>query len=183
MSPEGTASPPPPEPARTTVAALVSLGSNIEPRRNLRRALAELAGVIEITTSSSLYASPAKGAPGTPPFLNAAVAVATALTPRELKFDLLRPLEARMGRRRGEDPNAPRVIDLDLSLYGDLVIDSPRTGIVLPDPEILTSAHVVLPLAEIAPGWRHPTAGRQLSELAAPFRDDPEIRVVGRLGD
>ena len=158
--------------------ALISLGSNIEPQRHMRQALEALAEVLEVTAVSSLYASPAKGAPGTPSFLNAAIAVETQIAPRDLKFELLRPLERRMGRVRGEDPNAPRIIDLDLSLYGDLVIDSPETGLVLPDPDILTCAHVVLPLAEIAAAVRHPVDGRRLDELAVRFRDDPDIRTV-----
>lgn len=79
---------------------------------------------------------------------------------------------------RGTDPNAPRVIDLDLTLYDDLVVERPERGLVLPDPELETSAHVILPAAEIAPDWRHPVSGRRLAELAAPFLGDVGIRVV-----
>jgi 2-amino-4-hydroxy-6-hydroxymethyldihydropteridine diphosphokinase len=165
--------------------ALISLGSNIDPRLNLPRAVELLAGRLDVRAISSLWESPAKGAPGTPRFLNAAVIVETALAPEALKFDVLRPLEELMGRRRGSDPNEPRVIDLDLTLYDDLVVELPRpgaaAGLVLPDPELLASAHVILPAAEIAGGWRHPLDGRTLEELATPFREDPAIRTVGSL--
>lgn len=161
--------------------AYVSLGSNIRPHTHLAKALEALASRLVVKTVSSVYASAAKGAPGTPPFLNAAVAIETDLSAERLKFDVLRPLEAEMGRVRGSDPNAPRVIDLDLSLFGDLVLDQPDRGLVLPDPELLTSGHVILPLAEIAGDLRHPVTGSSLAELAEPFLDSAEIHIVGLL--
>lgn len=163
------------------VRAYVSLGSNIRPYRNLPRAVELLVSRLEVSAVSSLYASAAKGAPGTPEFLNAAVEIETGLTPEVLKFEVLRPLEAEMGRVRSEDPNAPRVIDLDLSLYAELVIERPDRGLLLPDPDILTSGHVVLPLAEIAPDLPHPVTGTPLAELAAPFAAAGEVRRVGAI--
>ena len=159
----------------------VSLGSNIEPATNLRRAVEVLAERLGLAAVSSLYASAAQGAPGSPGFLNAAVELETALDARQLKFDVLRPLEAEMGRVRTADPNAPRVIDLDLALFGDRVIDSPEIGLVVPDPELLTSAHVILPVAEIAPDIRHPVTGERLEDLGERFRGAAGIRIVGSI--
>ena len=106
----------------------LSLGSNIDPAVNLPEAVARLAERLRVRAVSGVWASAAKGAPGAPPFLNAAVRVETDLLPRALKRDLLRPLEAAMGRVRSGDPNAPRQIDIDLSLYGDLVLEDPAAG-------------------------------------------------------
>lgn len=163
------------------VRAYVSLGSNIRPELNLPRAVELLAERLELERVSSLYASEAKGQPDSPPFLNAAVALVTGLTPRQLKFEVLRRLEREMGRVRTDDPNAPRVIDLDLSLYGDLVASLEEDGLELPDPDLASAAHVILPLAEIAGDVRHPVTAVRLRELAAPFGDSGGIRVVGEL--
>lgn len=157
---------------------LISLGSNIDPRVNLPRAIARLASEIDVVAVSSLYASAARGSPGAPPFLNAALAADSSLDPYQLKFGVLRPLEAELGRVRSADRNAPRPIDLDLALYGDHVIDDVEGGLRVPDPDIETCAHVALPLAEIAPATRHPVLGTTLNELATRLRDRTDIRIV-----
>lgn len=158
--------------------ALICLGSNIRPWENLPRAIERLDEMLRLVKVSSLYASPARGAPGSPAFLNAAVAADTDLDPYELKFDLLRSLEAELGRVRGPDPYAPRPIDLDLVLYGERVVDDPERGLCLPDPDIESSPHTVLPLAEIEGNRRHPVLGESLAEMAARCRDRAEIRIV-----
>lgn len=158
--------------------ALICLGSNIRPEENLRRVIDRLAAALDVVAVSSLYASPARGAPGSPPFLNAAVAVDTELEPHELKFDLLRALEAEFGRVRSADRNAPRPIDLDLVLFADRVIDDAEGGLEIPDPDIETSPHVALPLAEIAGPFHHPVLGTTLAEIAEPMRGADDIRRV-----
>ena len=163
-------------PDRRRVQAFVSLGSNILPYRNLARAVELLVARLEITAVSSFWASEAKGAPGSPPFLNAAVGMETTLGPAELKFEVLRPLEAEMGRVRSGDRNAPRAIDLDLVLYGDLVVD--QENLCLPDPELLTCAHIVVPLAEIATTLRHPVTGESIAALADALSKDAVIEVA-----
>lgn len=162
-------------------SVLVSLGSNIDPHRNLPAAVDLLAEQVRVVAASRIYASEAKGAPGAPPFLNAAVEILTTLPPRELKFGVLREIEAALGRVRTEDPNAPRTIDLDLALFGDLVVEEDETGLVVPEPEIRSTAHVALPLADIAPQRRHPVTGETLQDLAAAFASDSSIRAIGRL--
>lgn len=162
--------------------AFVSLGSNIRPWTNLPRAVELLAERVELRAVSSLYSSEAKGLTGSAPFLNAAVELVTGLTARQLKFEVLRPLEREMGRVRTADRNAPRVIDLDLSLFGDEILNDPKTGLRVPDPDLLSAAHVILPLAEIAGALRHPATGVRLDELARPFEGSPAIRVAGALG-
>ena len=149
------------------VSVLLSLGSNIDPARNVLLALDELGLAVELVAASRVFVSAGFGDREMPAFLNAAVEVRTELEPAQLKHDVLRAIESRLGRRRSADRNAPRQIDLDISLFGDLVLDDPGQGLVIPDPEILTRAHVAVPLADIAPGRIHPGDGRSLGAIAA----------------
>ncbi|MGH7539788.1 MAG: 2-amino-4-hydroxy-6-hydroxymethyldihydropteridine diphosphokinase [Gemmatimonadota bacterium] len=154
----------------------LSLGSNIEPERHLRRAVGELARAFALDAVSRVYESEPVASPGAPPFLNAAVRLRTPLSPRTLKLEHLRPLEERLGRRRGDDPNAPRTIDLDLSLVGALVLSDPEARIELPDPEILIHAHLARPLADLDPRFPHPLSGETLGQIAARLARDPGVR-------
>ena len=158
--------------------ATIALGSNIEPEANLRRAVEMLACHLPIRGVSRVYASDAVGAPQTPPFLNAAVLVETDLSPTSLRNEVLRPIEAELGRVRGADRNAPRPIDLDLVLYGELVLDDPEAGLVLPDPAIARHAHMALPLADLAPEARHPLSGETWRTIASRFTGAPGIRLA-----
>ncbi len=156
---------------------LISLGSNIEPEVNLPLAIQGMGIRFPLVGVSRIYRAEPVGAPDAPTFLNAAVAIETALSPTELKFGHLRPLEAELGRVRTSDPNAPRTIDLDIALAGELIVTDAASGIEIPDPEILTRAHVALPLADLAPDAVHPVTGQALSEIARPFRAEAGIRV------
>jgi len=145
----------------------IALGSNIDPEQNLRRAVALLADRLPIRAVSRVYAtSPVGGATG-PAFLNAAVRADTDIPPKTLKFDVLRGIEARLGRVRPGRMNASRTIDLDLALCGDLVIDDPATGLLVPHPDILKWPHIALPLADVGPDFVHPVDGRPLARIAA----------------
>jgi 2-amino-4-hydroxy-6-hydroxymethyldihydropteridine diphosphokinase len=101
--------------------------------------------------------------PAEPAYLNAVALVSTGLDSRGVMAALQR-IEAAFGRRRGE-PNAARTLDLDLIAHGRLVIDEP--GLVVPHPRAADRLFVMGPLAEIAPGWRHPVSGLTAAELAA----------------
>ena len=161
----------------------VTMGSNIEPAANLERALERLEGELEVEAVSGVWESEPQGAPGTPRFLNAAVRLRTEL-PRDRLKRLLRRIEADLGRRRGADRNAPRTIDLDIALIGDLVLEDPGIGLRVPDPEILERGYLALPLAEVGPGVRHPESGELLTEVArrlAGAADAPR-QVAPRLG-
>jgi 2-amino-4-hydroxy-6-hydroxymethyldihydropteridine diphosphokinase len=156
----------------------LTIGSNVEPRRNLPRALRLLAERLPVLAVSPVYESDPVGAPGGPRFLNAAVAITAELGPQELKEGILRPVEWLLGRVRGDDRNAPRPVDLDIALHGDRVVSDPERGLRVPDPDILRFAHLVLPLADIAPDLLHPSTGTTLGTIAAAFRSDPGIRRV-----
>lgn len=146
----------------------IALGANIPgpagpPRATLDAALARLAGAgVKIVRRSRWYRSPAWPNPADPEFVNAVAEVETRLAPPAL-LALLHEVEAALGRGRGA-PNAPRAIDLDLLDYQGAVEAGPPA---LPHPRLHGRAFVLLPLAEIAPGWRHPVSRRAVGELIA----------------
>jgi len=158
--------------------ALIALGSNIDPERNLAAAVARLAAhpQIDVLAGSGVYESPPLGRPGDPCFHNGALAVETSLGPAELRAELRR-VEAALGRVRGEDRYAPRPIDLDLAAFEGFAGEV--EGSRVPDPEIPRRAFLALPLAEVAPGWVEPELGRPLVEIAASI--DPARERVRRL--
>lgn len=136
-------------------------------------ALAELTCDPAGVRRSSLWASrPLDCPPGSPDFVNAALAlpVAPTLEPEALLDDLQR-LELDAGRRRGVR-NAPRTLDLDLLLLGDCLRDTAR--LVLPHPRGHERAFVLVPAAEVAAELIWPGSGRRIGDLAAkaPGRED-----------
>lgn len=159
----------------------VSLGSNIDPHFNLSQAVRLLDSAVEIVGVSSVYQAQPVDAPNTPTFLNAAVAVETKQEPLSLKTEVLRPIEAQLGRKRTADRNAPRTIDLDLTFYHDRVIRDVDRALIVPDPESLIRAHIALPLADLAPGALHPLSGQTLKEIAQQFESDGGIRIYRKL--
>ena len=169
------------DPARGTV--FITLGSNIEPAANLARALDHLTRELQVEAVSGVWESEPYGAPGTPRFCNAAVRITSALPPAGLKR-LLRRIEGDLGRRRDGRRNAPRTIDLDIALVGDLVIDDPRAGLRIPDPDIRERAYLALPLAEVGPEVPHPETGEPLADIAARLDGGPDRprRIASRLG-
>jgi dihydroneopterin aldolase/2-amino-4-hydroxy-6-hydroxymethyldihydropteridine diphosphokinase len=148
----------------------ISLGSNIEPEKNLAQAVKLLQSKCKVTAVSSVYRTAPQGFSEQPDFLNMAVQITTSLSPETLKSDVLNWIEQQLGRTR--DPlnkNAPRTIDLDISLWGDAVLEYGAKPWRVPDPDILRFAHVAVPLAELAPEFVHPTEGVTLAVIAARF--------------
>jgi 2-amino-4-hydroxy-6-hydroxymethyldihydropteridine diphosphokinase len=145
--------------------AFVSVASNVEPERNVREALSRLATAVRIRAISSFYRSEPIGPPGQPPFVNGVVQVETDLEPRKLKFDVLRRIEAELGRVRTRDKYAPRTMDLDLLVYEDVITTQP--GLTLPDPDIIARPFLAVALCELAPGMALPGDGRTMGEIAA----------------
>ena len=79
---------------------------------------------------------------------------------------MLREVECELGRRRSNDRFSPRTIDLDISLFGDRVLEQPESDLVIPDPDILACAHVAVPLADLSPTKVHPVSGETLAAIA-----------------
>jgi len=145
------------------VSILLGLGSNLAPERHVPFALRELRAVFaDIRLSTVHWTKPLRGL-DQPRYANGVVAARTALLPCQVK-KALRGIEERAGRERQPGrANASRTLDLDLLVYGDGVV--PELG--LPDEDLLERDFVLLPAAELWPGWRHPVLGRSLAELAA----------------
>ena len=147
------------------LTAHIALGSNLGDRQaNLQRAVERLRASPEIlvTAVSSFLDNPAVGGPaGSPPFINAAATLQTTLPP-DLLLRRLLAVEREMGRERRQKWE-PRVIDLDLLLYGDRVIDT--TELKVPHPLLHERDFVLKPLAEIAPDAVHPIRGCTMADL------------------
>lgn len=144
---------------------LISLGSNINPEHHLPLSVMELRRFVNVLKVSTVWQTRAVGDPEQADFLNAAVLVETQLDPSQLKFQVLRAIEDRLGRVR--DPhnrNAARPIDLDIAFYDDVVLAMDR--IQIPDPDVLTRPFLATPLAELDPDLRHPETGQTLGEIA-----------------
>lgn len=155
------------------VMAYVGLGANLgDPRRQLQEALARLAAAeeIEVTKVSSFYLNPPLGPPDQPWYVNAVAQLRTRLTPEEL-LRVLHRVERDLGRFR-QERWGPRLIDLDLLLYGGEIIAGP--DLRLPHPEIPRRSFVLVPLAEIAPQAWHPGLKKTALELLAEL--DPRDR-------
>lgn len=140
---------------------LVAAGSNIDPERHLATAMRELVQAFPGTRFSRAYRNAAVGFEGDD-FINLVAAFETDLVPPAILAHLHR-IETRCGRERDAPKWAPRSMDLDLLLYGDLVCELP--GYRLPRPDLAKRPYMLGPAAEVAPDLRHPTLGVTLGEL------------------
>ncbi len=142
----------------------IGLGTNLGDRwRNILRAIEALRSVMEVDRVSPVYETAPWGYVDQPPFFNAVVEGRTDKEPLAL-LDELKRLENELGRR----PSfryGPRVIDLDLLLYGSRVLVHPR--LVLPHPTIPERAFVLVPLADLIPDFVHPVLKKRISEMLA----------------
>lgn len=141
----------------------IALGSNLgDSRTILETALQTLAQNpdIEVVACSSWYQTAPVGPPQ-PDYINGCAILEVHLTPQELLETLL-AVEKQFGRVRNERWGA-RTLDLDLILFDDLILDTPRLQI--PHPRLRERAFVLVPLAEIAPQWSEPLTGEAIAQL------------------
>lgn len=156
--------------------AAIGLGSNLgERREHLRRAARALAAVGTVAGVSSVYETAPVGGPAQGPFLNAVVVIDTALSPLDLLTEILaiERIEGRERRKRW----GPRTLDLDILLYGRIVVDLP--GLTVPHPRLRERRFVVEPLLEawpdvVLPDGRKPeldpeAAGQEVTRLEDPL--------------
>jgi 2-amino-4-hydroxy-6-hydroxymethyldihydropteridine diphosphokinase len=139
----------------------IAAGSNVEPLKNLALALTELRRSFPDARWSAAYRNAAVGFEG-PDFINLVAGFSTGLTLAQVLTELHR-IETLCGRPRNAPKWEPRAMDLDMLLYGDEVRSEP--GVTLPRPDLVRRPYMLGPMAEIAPGVRHPTLQLTMSEL------------------
>jgi 2-amino-4-hydroxy-6-hydroxymethyldihydropteridine diphosphokinase len=139
--------------------AHLSLGSNIQPETNLVQAINLLHTYGEVLKVSSAWESKSVGAEG-PNYLNACVLFQCPLMQVELKENIIRPIEAQLGRKRSENKFAPRTIDIDIILFDDKPYNV----------DYWEYAFVIVPLAEIYPGYQNPLTHENIKETATRLR-------------
>lgn len=143
----------------------LGLGSNIDPERNILKAVQLLQNLFHLAGISSAWESFPVGSNG-PKFINAAVCFNTELNLDKLKREILIPAEAQLGRVRTSDKYAPRTIDLDILIWNDETVD----------PELVKLPHLAVPVAEIYPGFR-PFRGTETIEEIAGFLNSNKALV------
>lgn len=153
----------------------LSLGSNLDERAaNLRIALEKLADLGTVKAVSAFYETEPVGLAAQPWFLNCAAKLDTEKMPRQLITGILN-LEQEMGRQR-KLKNGPRIIDIDILLFGTSVIET--AGLTVPHPRMHERRFVLEPLAEIAPEVRHPVFKRTIRELRDALPPGQTVRRV-----
>ena len=191
---------------RSAPEALIALGANLpstqgDPAETLEAALALIAARgIEVIGRSAWYASPAWPAGSGPDYVNGAARLSALLSPHDL-MQALHRVETMLGRRReGTERWQARPCDIDLIAHGSAVIpgleawrrvaaaapETPRPGLCLPHPLMHERAFVLVPLAEIAPAWRHPVRGETVGTMLAalPEKERKAVRrLAGDAGD
>lgn len=162
---------------------LIGIGSNLPseiagpPLETGEAALAALAGEdIRLLARSRWYRSAPVPASDQPDYVNGVALVESAHDPVALLAALQR-IETAFGRQRGP-MNAARTLDLDILAYGDLVRRNGQPP-TLPHPRLQGRAFVLLPMAEVAPDWRHPESGLGLAELIVALADPDSARPIG----
>jgi 2-amino-4-hydroxy-6-hydroxymethyldihydropteridine diphosphokinase len=161
------------------VDVYLSLGSNLGDRRaNLKKALGLMGESLEIAGVSSVYDTKPVGVGEQPRFLNLVCRVNTDIGPMQL-LSFVKGIESSMGRDLSLR-NAPRVIDIDIILYGDTIMESPE--LIIPHSRMRERAFVLVPFAEIAPSIVHPVSGERIDELAARVEDRDGVVKKRRLG-
>ena len=152
----------------------IALGSNLGDRAAMLARAEQAMGDagVRVLRRSSLYTTEPVDAPPQPWFLNSVVEAETSLMPVQL-LHVLAGIERGLGRRR-ITPRGPRTLDLDILLYGSSVIKTPELQV--PHPGLQNRRFVLAPLAELAPGLRHPVLHKSIAELLANTTDQGKIR-------
>ncbi len=149
-----------------------NIGNRVKALKEAERLISEIDGIL-VVSSASLYETEPVGIVDQPSFINSALKIKTALYPTEL-LGRLKEIEREMGRvdtiRWG-----PRIIDIDILLFGNIVIN--KKGLTIPHPEMAKRAFVLVPLSEIAPNVIHPVLAKSIRELVDDLGDVTDVRM------
>lgn len=161
----------------------VSLGSNIHPAQNIRKAIRYLSKALRINAISTVYCTEPVGRLKQPVFFNCVLDAESEEPPEKLKFDVLRHIERDLGRIRSEDKYAPRTIDIDLIAYDDLALETKL--LTLPDPLIMSRPFLAIPLFELDPEFIIPGTKIPIKQVVSKLANDkmkalPEYTVLVR---
>lgn len=153
----------------------LGLGSNVEPKKHLQLGIRELGKQFGVLELSNIYQSAAVGFDGDD-FLNLVARVQTHIEPLELKH-MLNEFEDQHGRKRDVPKFSDRTVDIDILLYDERILDDAH--MVLPRREITSFAHVLKPLADLAPDLLHPGNGESIADLWQAFpKMDLQLRQL-----
>ncbi len=141
----------------------IAVGSNIDPGRNIKAALRLAMKRFPVLGSSRFYRTSPIDRPEQQDFRNGIWQIKCDASAGEIKFDMLRRIESVLGRQRSTDKYAAREIDLDLILYGRIIIRD--AGLTIPDPDIRRRAFIALPLAELDPELVLPDTGERIADI------------------
>jgi 2-amino-4-hydroxy-6-hydroxymethyldihydropteridine diphosphokinase len=142
----------------------LALGSNVGDRlANLKQAIDSLTPQMEVKAKSSVYETPPWGYEDQPKFLNQVVKAKTYLDPEPLLKHLKR-LEVALGRQ-ASFPNGPRLIDMDILFYDELILST--SSLVIPHPRLQERGFVLLPLMELSPDLIHPLSKKSVRDMTA----------------
>jgi 2-amino-4-hydroxy-6-hydroxymethyldihydropteridine diphosphokinase len=134
---------------------LIGVGSNINPEKNIIRALELLTVQVKVLKIASIWQTPAVGSQGTD-YLNTAILIESKLLPAELKNAVLSKIEIKLDRIRSSDKNADRTIDLDVIMHDGNCIDK----------DLWSQAHIAVPASEIVPDCQNTQTGESLLEIS-----------------
>ena len=164
------------------VGAYIGVGSNIEPESNIVDALTRLSERVDITGISSFYKTAPLLRENQNDYLNGVWQISTSISPEELKFGVLRRIEKELHRNRESDKYAPRTIDLDILLYGDMVMQ--EDDLTIPDPDICKRSFIAFPLSELNPDLIMPDTKKPLIDILNTLSNDnmiPNIKFTEKL--
>jgi 2-amino-4-hydroxy-6-hydroxymethyldihydropteridine diphosphokinase len=150
-----------------------NLGDRVDTIRKVQEMVSSIPGVT-LVSSSSLYETEPVGISDQPMFVNAVLEIETDLSPKEL-FLKLKDIEAKMGRRKTVRWG-PRIIDIDILLFGDRIIE--ERDLTIPHPEMAKRGFVLVPLCEIAPEMKHPRHKKTIREIADGLDDISGVEKI-----